>query len=503
MRRLCRIFFSRGALTVVCLAVQLAALWAAARFYGGAWLNAVMTAGAFALAIGIAAGRNEPGYKTAWCLLVLAVPVLGIVCYVLLGRSRADRSLRAMHSAAQNYLGSVLPKNDAVFERLAMEAPEAAAQSEALRRLCGASVWFGGQTHWFGSGEACFQAMLADLRGAKKSIWLEYFIIRPGVMWDAILTVLRQKAAEGLDVRVIYDDFGCIPGLSGNYPKRLREMRIACRVCNPFTPVLSAHLGSRDHRKLMLVDGAICYTGGINLSDEYIGLRSRFGTWKDGAIRLEGAAVYGCSALFGAMWTALGGEAPELSVPERNFARYCYVEPFWDSPVFPESVGRSAVTAMVSRAQERVWLMTPYLVPDEALTATLCLAAASGVDVRLITPGVGDKWYAQSLSRAHYPRLTEAGVKIYEYSPGFLHTKACCADGCVAVIGTVNLDYRSFYLQFENGVWLYGKETVAALEADFEETFPQCRRITPEDCAAVPWYTRILRAFIRLFAPLI
>lgn len=503
MRRLLRVIFGRGAVRIACLAAQLLALWAAVRLWPGPGLRIAMAVAARAAAVAIVAGDSEPGYKTAWCVLVLAVPVFGLLCYALLGGCRNNRRLRRMHGCAQTYLRTQLPDNAATAGRLYREAPHAAAQSMVLRQLCGAPVWYGGRTDWFGSGERCFQAMLSDLRAATQSIWLEYFIIRPGVMWDTVLTILRQKAAAGLDVRVIYDDFGCLPGLPRGYPRRLRGMGVDCRVCNPFVPVLSARLGTRDHRKLLLVDARVCYTGGINFSDEYIGLRQRCGHWKDGALRMEGPAVFACSALFLSMWQALGGSAGPPPHPPQVPDSYRYVQPFWDTPLYAQSVGRSAVAALVARARERVWLLTPYFVPDEALCAGLCLAAASGVQVRILTPGIGDRRFAQELTRAHYPRLVRAGVEIYEYCPGFLHEKVCCADGDTALVGTVNLDCRSFYLQFEDGVWLYGPEAVAPIEADIAQVFARCERVTCAVCAAVPWYRRAVRALLRLFAPLV
>ena len=506
MRKGLRVAFGRGALTVLCLLAQLAALWAAVRLCGGAWgiwFRLAMTAAAWVAVVLIVAGDSEAGYKTAWCIVVLALPVFGLLCYALLGRSRKNPTLRRLHGVAQDYLQKNLPARQEALERLRLEAPEAAAQCTAIWQLSGCPVWYGGQTRWFSSGEACFSAMLEDLRRAEKSIWLEYFIIRPGVMWSTILEILKEKAANGVDVRLIYDDFGCFRGLPRNYPQALKKMNIACRVCNPVTPRLSACLGSRDHRKLMLVDGNLCYTGGINLSDEYIGLRQRCGHWKDGAIRLEGAAVYGCTALFLSMWTALGGEATAPPIPAQKQGDYCYLQPFGDSPLHTRRVGRSAIAGLVFRAQKNIWLMTPYFVPDDALCEALCLMAASGVDVRIITPGVGDKWYTQALTRAHDARLLAAGVRIYAYAPGFLHDKVCCVDGCMAIVGTVNLDYRSFYLQFENGVWMYGKATVAALEADFLATLAQCRPITSDACAGVSWPRRVGRAILRLIAPLV
>ncbi len=507
MGKVLRVLFGRTSRTVLCLLVQLAALCAVLRLcsgMGGVWFQWVLRLISWVLVVVIVAGSREAGYKTAWCIVVLALPVFGLLCYILLGGSQKNQRLRQLHGTACAYLEKYLPDTNATLLELQREAPSAGAQALAITRLGGCSVYYGGEVRWFSGGEACFSAMLEELRNAERSIWLEYFIIRPGVMWDSILMILRQKAARGVDVRVIYDDFGCLAGLKRGYPNTLRRMNIRCCVCNPFTPALSACMGNRDHRKLMLIDGKICYTGGVNLSDEYIGLRQRCGHWKDGAVRLEGQAVYAFSALFLSMWEALSGEkqsAPPIP-PEKNRG-YCYMAPFWDSPLYPEPVGRSAIATMICRAERSVWLMTPYFVPDEALCHTLCLAASAGVEVRIITPGIGDKWYTQALTRAHYPKLLEAGVEIYEYTPGFLHTKACCADGVTAVVGTVNLDYRSFYLQFENGLWLYGKSAVSQIAADFTQTLTKCRRITSAQATEVAWPKKAGRAILRLFAPLV
>ena len=507
MRGVTRYVFGRPVLMVLCLVMQFLTICIAARLcsgVAGTWFRILTTAAAWTAVVAILSGSSEAGYKTVWCIVVLALPVFGLLCYALLGSSRKSRRLRRLHERAQTYLHAHLSLDGTVLAQLHEEAPEAGVQAEAIARLGNCPLWYGGQLQWFSEGEACFRAMLQDLRQAEKSIWLEYFIIRPGVMWEEILNILRNKAAQGVDVRLIYDDFGCLPGLPRNYPRVLQQMHIRCCVFNPFQPPLSGRLGNRDHRKLMLIDGKLCYTGGINLSDEYIGLRQRFGHWKDGAMRVEGEAVQSFLVAYLSMWTALAG-TEELPPPKptEEAARYCYLQPFWDSPMYAASVGRSAIAGLVGRAQESVWLMTPYLVPDEALCKTLCLAAASGLDVKIITPGIGDKWYTQALTRAHYAKLLEAGVKIYEYVPGFLHSKVCCADGKTAIVGTVNLDYRSFYLQFEDGIWLYGESAVEEIAADFSLTLEKCCPITLEQCANISWLQKAGRAILRLFAPLV
>lgn len=507
MRGTARYVLGRPVRMVLCLVVQFLTICVAARLcsgVAGAWFRVLTTLAAWVAVVVIMSGSGEAGYRTAWSILVLAVPVFGLMCYALLGGSRRNKRLRRLQDRAQAYLHTHLLQDGKNLAQLREEAPEAGVQAAAIARLGNCPLWYGGQSQWFSEGEDCFRAMLQDLRQAEKSIWLEYFIIRPGVMWEEILSILRQKAAQGVDVRLIYDDFGCLPGLPRNYPKILQQMRIRCCVFNRFQPPLSGRLGNRDHRKLMLIDGKLCYTGGINLSDEYIGLRQRFGHWKDGAIRVEGEAVHSFLVLFLSMWTALNEtQEPPPPKPSGKAAHYCYLQPFWDSPLHCAPVGCSAISNMISRAQESIWLMTPYLVPDEALCKTLCLAAASGLDVKIITPGIRDKWYTQAVSRAHYAKLLEAGVKIYEYTPGFLHSKVCCADGQIAIVGTVNLDYRSFYLQFEDGLWIYGKSEVEQIAADFADTLARSCPVTHAQCACISWPRRAGRAILRLFAPLV
>ena len=348
--------------------------------------------------------------------------------------------------------------------------------------------------------------MLEELERAEHYIFLEFFIIDNGKMWDAILDVLRRKAMQGVDVRVMYDDFGCITRLPMRYCKKLREMGIQAHVFNPFIPVLSGRLNNRDHRKLMIIDGKVGFTGGVNLADEYINEIERFGHWKDCGILVRGEAVWSMVMMFLSIWDYVAGLEEDVAAFRPDYpeapAGEGYLQPFADSPLDHEDVGATMLQSVISSAQERMWIMTPYLILDDKMTTALCVAAKTGVDVRIITPAIPDKWYVHAVTRANYEELTRAGVRIYEYTPGFIHSKVYLADSVQAVVGTVNLDFRSLYLHFEDAVYLCDTAANAQIEEDFVQTFPQCCAITYEQCRHVHLYQRILRALLRMFAPL-
>ena len=367
-------------------------------------------------------------------------------------------------------------------------------------------VYDNSQAVYFPSGERCFARMLEELEQAEHYIFLEFFIIDNGKMWDAILDVLRRKAMQGVDVRVMYDDFGCITRLPMRYCKKLREMGIQAHVFNPFIPVLSGRLNNRDHRKLMIIDGKVGFTGGVNLADEYINEIERFGHWKDCGILVRGEAVWSMVMMFLSIWDYVAGLEEDVAAFRPDYpdapAGEGYLQPFADSPLDHEDVGATMLQSVISSAQERMWIMTPYLILDDKMTTALCVAAKTGVDVRIITPAIPDKWYVHAVTRANYEELTRAGVRIYEYTPGFIHSKVYLADSVQAVVGTVNLDFRSLYLHFEDAVYLCDTAANAQIEEDFVQTFPQCRAITYEQCRHVHLYQRILRALLRMFAPL-
>ena len=340
-----------------------------------------------------------------------------------------------------------------------------------------------GQTRvatYFNGGEAMFDEMLRQLETAEKYIFLEYFIVDEGLMWGRILEVLARKAAQGVDVRVMYDGTCEFSTLPRDYPSRLEALGIQCKVFSPVTPFVSTHYNYRDHRKILVIDGQVSFTGGVNLADEYINHIEKYGRWKDSALMLEGEGVRSMTALFLQMWSILC--QPEFEqflsdpIPAAANAKG-FVVPYGDCPLDGERVGEMVYMDMLNRARKYVHIITPYLILDGELETALRFAAERGVDVHLILPGKPDKWFVYALAKTHYKALISSGVKISEWQPGFTHAKIMIADGVEAVAGTINLDYRSLYHHFENAVWMRGTDCIANMEADFQDTLTRCRRV--------------------------
>ena len=350
--------------------------------------------------------------------------------------------------------------------------------------------------------------MIEELKKAKHYIFIEYFIIEEGFMWDSVLDILIKKVREGVDVRVIYDDFGCICKLPHHYDEKLRELGIKCVVFNPVTPVVTVRHNTRDHRKILVIDGHTGFTGGINLADEYINRVERFGHWKDASIMLKGDAVWSLTVMFLQTWNFYNNfiEDYDNYRPEKfkveEIESDGYVQPYGDSPLDNERLGEFTYLNMINRAKDYIYINTPYFIVDNEITTALELAAKSGVDVRIVTPCVPDKWYVHILTRSYYEQLISVGVKIYEYTPGFIHSKTFVCDDELGVVGTINLDFRSLYFHFECGIWLYKTKSVMEIKEDFLKTLDVCHEVTLEECRNVKWYIRIIRSFLRVFAPL-
>ena len=327
-------------------------------------------------------------------------------------------------------------------------------------------------------------------------------------MWDTILEILKEKVKQGVEVRVIYDDMGCIMTLPYRYDRKLEALGIQCCVFNPFIPVLTSRLNNRDHRKICVIDGHTGFTGGINLADEYINAYEKHGHWKDTAVLLRGEAVWNLTVMFLSMWDYIHGinedfapYKPSVHLTEQVESDG-YVQPYSDNPLDGESVGETVYLNLINRAKRYVYINTPYLILDNEMATALRMAAKSGVDVRIVTPHIPDKWYVHAVTRAYYQMLLESGVRIYEYTPGFVHAKTFVVDDEYATVGTVNLDYRSLYLHFECGVLLYRSSSVAAVKEDYLKTLEVCQDVTLEECRRVPLIRQLGRAVLRVFAPL-
>ena len=456
-------------------------------------------------ALAIVGSRMEPGYKIAWLLLILPFPVFGGVFFLMVGGGAVPKRTRRRMQGMLKKTAQVL-RDDFKADDLLPLGGDAAGQANYLERRAACPAYTNTETEYFPLGDDAFPRMLEELEKAEKYIFLEYFIIQPGVFWDSILAILERKAAQGVEVRVMYDDMGCMFTLPRDYNEQMAARGIQCRVFNRFVPVMSLRLNNRDHRKLMIIDGQVGFTGGINLADEYINQHERFGHWKDSVILLEGDAVWSMAVMFLSMWDHCCGWEEEFDrfrpapSPARPWTGY--VQPYTDTPLDQEPVGQSVYLNMIAKARKYIYITTPYLVIDVATNTALCNAAKSGVDVRIITPHIPDKRYVFEVTRAHYPPLLKAGVKIYEYTPGFIHAKNFVVDDRFAVVGTVNLDYRSLFLHFEDGVWLCEAPCIHDIRADFEETLKVCERISLRKHRRLNPLVQLYRNILRVFAPL-
>jgi len=461
----------------------------------------------------ILSSRENPAYKVAWMVPLLIFPVFGALFYLFWGSDRLARKMRKNLDLMTDHIYSALPElelpapgtGSAMDEGLDAHARH---QGQYLHCHAYSPLWNNTKTEYLSTGELKFRRLLEELEKARSYIFMEYYIIEPGQMWNSLLDVLERKARVGVDVRVIYDDYGCMKTLPAKYPRQLGEKGIRCEVFNPIRPVFSAYINSRDHRKITVIDGTVAFTGGINLADEYINRVDKFGHWKDVAIYLEGSAAWSFTVLFLGMWEYLSGEKedyqqyrPPEELPVKNASGY--VQPFADRPMDGESVAENVYLSLIYRAENYLYITTPYLIIDNELTVALSLAAKSGTDVRIITPHRGDNFFIHAATRSYYRQLLESGVRIYEYTPGFIHSKCFVADDLYAVVGTINMDFRSLYLHFECGAWLYKTDTVTDVRDDFLTTLESCGEITFETVDKMPVIQKLVGRIMRIFSPLL
>ena len=449
--------------------------------------------------------KMNPGYKLMWAVCILALPVTGICLYGILGHSSVARKFRTHYDTVLLSQGGVLGEEEETRKKLEEENILAAGQSSYLTNYAHYPVYENTETEYYPLGDVWFEHFIEELKKAEHYIFMEYFIISEGYLWDTVLEILKEKAAAGVDVRLIYDDFGCVTTLPYQYYKSLQQMGIKCAAFNQFRPVLNVILNNRDHRKIAVIDGHTAFTGGINLADEYINRKERFGHWKDTAILLRGEAVQSFTLMFLQMWNLTEKEPrwDEALLPSPPVEAEGYVMPYCDCPLDDYKVGESVYMDILNRAKDYVHIMTPYLILDNEMETALKFAAQRGVDVKLILPGIPDKKAAYALAKSHYQYLTAAGVKLYEYTPGFVHAKIFASDDVKAVVGTINLDYRSLYHHFECAAYLYGGPTVGDVERDFQRTLEQCRRVTPETIRHEKLGYKLGGSLMKLVAPLL
>lgn len=508
MKKLLKILSSRivilGFLMLVQLLILAITIWGLSNY--SVYLTSFFTFLSVIVVIYIVSRYDNPSFKLAWVITVLLFPVFGGLFYLLFGGNKMRKSLKNIIGKSFEETKEYLKQDKKVLKDIEKTNKSVYFMAKYIKDFSSYPIHKNTLSKYFSPGEKFYDELIKKLKSAKKFIFMEYFIVHEGIMWDTILEILVSKAKEGLDIRIIYDDVGCINTLPPKYNKMLESLNIKCVVFNPFIPILSSVVNNRDHRKITIIDGNIAFTGGINLADEYINKVVRFGYWKDSAIMIEGEAVWNFTIMFLQVWSAIAHEEIDYLKykPEKRFYEKAegYVQPYGDSPYDGELVGENVYLNIINKAKEYVYICTPYLIIDNELVTALTLAAKGGVDVRIITPHIEDKKYIHMVTRSYYYQLINSGIKIYEYTPGFIHSKIFVSDDEVATVGTINLDYRSLYLHFECGVFLFKTNTVFEIKKDFLETLKKCKQIENEDCKKVKLHTRITRAILKVFSPL-
>ena len=458
--------------------------------------------------------NDRPSVKLSWIVLMLVVPIVGVPTYLIFGEGRPTRWM-------YNRLNEAQKENQKAFEEVFGEYEEEVPQERSegichyLAKYGRFSLYREGELTYYKNGESAFPDILAELEKAEKYILLDYFIVEHGKFWNSVLEILLKKAEQGVQVRMIYDDFGCMMTLPPHYEKKLEALspNIRCMAFNRVVPFLVMRMNNRDHRKIMVIDGKVGFKGGINLADEYVAEKERFGYWKDSVLRIKGDAVNALTKMFFNFWNAFRedkedlkkyllkkkNEAPMYALSDKNLP---YIQPYDDCPLDDISVGETVYLDVLQRAQKYAYIFTPYLILDDQMRMALCQAAMRGVDVRIVTPGIPDKKIVFRLTRANYDILRRAGVKIYEYTPGFIHAKSIVSDDVCAVVGTINFDYRSLYHHFENAVYFANCDTVLEVKRDAEETFAVsklCEHGYPKRSLLGRLLDSLLRVFETLF----
>ena len=451
--------------------------------------------------------RIDPTAKITWLVIVMLMPVFGGLLYLYTQLDIGHRALKGRFTQIIEMTQKSIPQSEEVLEALEEENPGAASLARYIRRSGCHPVYDGTEVTYFPLGEDKFSELLRQLEKAEHFIFLEYFIVSEGLMWGEVLEILVRKAAEGVDVRLMYDgtcEFALLPH---KYLKLLRERGIKCKVFSPVSPFISTHYNYRDHRKILVIDGHTAFNGGINLADEYINRVQRFGHWKDTAVMLKGEAVKSFTLMFLQMWnidehTLEFGKNLEYPVFRKEHAKG-YVIPYGDCPLDDDRVGERVYMDILNRAVKYVHIMTPYLILDGEMEGALKYAAERGVEVVLVLPGIPDKRLPYALAKTHYHSLLQSGVKIYEYTPGFVHAKVFVSDDREALVGTINLDYRSLYHHFECATYMYGTGCISDIERDFREMLPKCRSVTMETVRREKWTVKVTGLLLKAASPLL
>ncbi|MBR3342799.1 MAG: cardiolipin synthase [Solobacterium sp.] len=506
--RIGRILFSWTSIIIVLLIIGVLAVFSVFQWFYD-WLSTI-TAGIFIfdilVIIYLVNSKMDSSGKITWLLIISAIPVIGALLYMYTRLDFGFISIKSYFQDERTVSRDYINEDNFAKKELKKLDSDAGGTAAYVSSTGNYPVFQNTSVKYYPLGEYKWQDMLKDLEKAQKFIFLEYFIIGEGLMWGSILHILAEKVKAGVEVRVMYDGTCEFTTLPHNYPERLKKLGIQCKMFSPLTPILSTSYNYRDHRKILVIDNQIAYNGGVNLADEYINHIERFGHWKDTAIRLEGDAVQSFTMMFLEMWNLTEHEvkvAEYMKVKPVPVTSDGYVMPYADTPFDDFRTGESVYMDLLYQAGRYVHIMTPYLILDDEMVMALRTTALKGIDVRIILPGIPDKKVVYQLAKTYFRILKEAGVRIYTYTPGFVHAKVFVSDDIKAVVGTINLDFRSLYHHFECATYLYGSSCIADIEQDFMETLEKCHEVTDEEVYRQNLFERGVGRFARMVAPML
>lgn len=454
----------------------------------------------FLLVLGLIKDSKSYSYSLPWIIILLFFPLIGTLIYIVIGKNRNNSKVLKNILKSENDSKKYLIQNSKIREEF-----ENNGQIRYLSDFTGYPASKNNDVEYYPLGEIAFPKMLEELKKAEKFIFFEYFIVNRGTMWNSILQILEEKAKQGVDVRVMYDDVGCISTLENSYPRKLEKKGIKCVVFNKLHPISGVIMNNRDHRKILVIDGKVAFSGGINIADEYINKNSKYGHWKDNAIRISGDAVWNYTVMFLTLWNAFKKNDDDFTKFKYNFENKKinngFVIPYGETPLDTEVTGEDVYLNIINQANKYVYIFTPYLIIDTDMINALSLASKRGVDVRIVIPGIPDKKVVYTLSESYIEALVKSGVKVYKYTPGFVHSKVFVCDDHIATVGTINLDYRSLYLHFECGTYLESVNCIKDIKKDLDDTIKKSHEVTKKE--AEPSLPKaIWQALLRLVAPL-
>lgn len=508
IKKVFKVIFGRTTIALIALCFQLAILYVSYKFYER-YIGYIFT-GFVLLSAGIVIyiinAKQNPAFKLAWIVPVLVFPFFGVVMYIFLKTQQTPKKIQKKIDNLKEEMKDTVVQDNGILEELGNHSIRVHNLAKYINNAGGYPVYKNTEVEYFPVGEVKFKALISELKKAEKYIFMEYYIIEKSKMWNIILEILEEKVKQGVEVRIMYDGMCSITMLPWSFPEILEEKGIKCKIFSPIVPVLSTCQNNRDHRKIVVIDGKVAFTGGINIGDEYINEYEKYGHWKDTSIMLKGEAVKSFVVMFLQMWNLDEKTLEDYTkyIPGKldDIVLDSYVIPYGDNPYDNDNIGEQVYMDILNTAKKYVYIMTPYLILDNEMIQTLKYAAKRGVETIIAMPHVPDKLYTYLLARTYYGELLEAGVKLYEYTPGFVHAKVFVSDDEEAVVGSINLDFRSLYLNYECAAYMYKSDVIDNIKQDFKRTLEECEEITIESNKKYSVFKKVIGRMLRLFAPL-